>query len=100
MNCLNIRERQYKTNSRREADLKNERVRVLDRTVDTMVCASMLVLIDEFGFGTRQYQRSRLLRFKNALEKLLFDSAEFYEEAMMEGLRNRLMDRGITYVRT
>ena len=99
MNCLQTRGKQQKLESRRARERHEDAVYLLDRTIDIMVCASMLVLIEEFGFGVRISENSRLLRFKDALQKKIDKAADFYDDAMLEGLRAKLEDRGITYVR-
>lgn len=63
---------------------KRQALQVIDRetseairiTADSFVMASILVLIEEFGFGT---------------------SAEYYDEAVAEGLHNKLSNYGIEF---
>ena len=58
-------------------------------TADAFVMASMLVLIEEFGFGTKA-DSTRLPRFVKALQDTIDVNAEYYDEAVAEGLRQKL----------
>ena len=99
MNCLQIRGKQQKLESRRARERHEDAVKLVDRAIDTMVCAAMLVLIEEFGFGVHSGENSRLLRFKKALQAKTDKAADFYDDAVLEGLRAKLEDRGVDYVR-
>ena len=65
-------------------------------TADSFVMASMLALIEEFGFGTN-VRSTRLIRFRDALQKLIDTSADYYTDAVAEGLKSRLHSHGIDY---
>lgn len=65
-------------------------------TADAFVMASMLVCIEEFGFGTKE-DSTRLPRFVKALQETIDTSAEWYDDAVAEGLRNRLHNLGVEY---
>ena len=65
-------------------------------TSDAFVMASMLVLIEEFGFGTKP-RSTRLKRFVKALQETIDTNAEWYDDAVAEGLRNRLHNLGVEY---
>lgn len=61
-------------------------------TADSFVCASLLVLIEEFGFG-----QTRIERFVKALQGQIDTSAEFYDDAIAQGLMNKLAAKGFEY---
>ena len=63
-------------------------------TCDSLVYASMIALVEEFGFGTNE-QSTRLLRFRNALQEIIDTNADFYSDAVAEGLKNRLLALGV-----
>jgi hypothetical protein len=65
-------------------------------TADCFVMASMLVCIEEFGFGTKE-DSTRLNRFVKALQETIDTNADFFEDAVREGLHRRLSDRGVNY---
>ena len=65
-------------------------------TADSFVMASMLALIEEFGFGTNA-RSTRILRFRDALQKIIDTNADFYTDAVAEGLKSRLHNYGIDY---
>lgn len=60
--------------------------------IDTMVMASLLVLVEQ-GRGME------IPAFVAALQEIVDTSADFYEDAVAEGLRNRLHNLGIEYKR-
>ena len=70
--------------------------RAISITSDAFVMASMLVLIEEFGFGTKE-DSTRLPRFVKALQDTIDTNAEQYDDAVAEGLRNRLSNLGVDY---
>lgn len=63
--------------------------RAISITSDAFVMASMLVLVEEFGFGTKEGS-TRLPRFVKALQDTIDVNAEYYDEAVAEGLRQKL----------
>ena len=65
-------------------------------TADSFVMASMIVLIEQFGFGTKE-DSTRLPRFVKALQDTIDLNAEQYDDAVAEGLRNRLSNLGVDY---
>ncbi len=83
---------------------KRQAMQVIDKevrsaisiTADAFVMASMLVLIEEFGFGTKE-DSTRLPRFVKALQDTIDINATQYDDAVAEGLRNRLHNLGIDY---
>lgn len=79
--------------------LRKEVLDKVDITADSIVCASLIVLIEEFGFGTKTSDKSRILRYIKSLQELLDLSADYYDEAMAEGLRLRLHRLGVDYER-
>ena len=76
------------------AVLKEEVHDKISITADSFVCASMLVLMEEFGFG-----KTRIERFIKALQEQIDTSAEFYDDAITEGLIAKLANKGICYDR-
>lgn len=70
--------------------------RAINITADAFVMASMLVLIEQFGFGTKE-DSTRLPRFVKALQDTIDTNADFYDDSIAEGLRNRLSNLGVTY---
>lgn len=63
-------------------------------TADSFVCASMLVLVEQFDFG-----KVRIERFLKALQEQIDNGADFYEDAVAEGLANKLKSKGFDYER-
>lgn len=65
-------------------------------TADSFVMGAMLVLIEEFGFGTKE-DSTRLPCFVKALNDIIDLGATQYDDAVAEGLRNRLHNLGVDY---
>ena len=65
-------------------------------TADSFVMASMIVLIEQFGFGTKE-DSTRLPRFVKALQDTIDVNATQYDDAVAEGLRNKLHNLGVNY---
>lgn len=65
---------------------------------DSVAMAAMLVLIEQFGFGTTR-QTKRLERFVTALQELLDYGTTRYDDALAEWLRGRLHNYGVEYVK-
>lgn len=65
-------------------------------TSDAFVMASMLVLIEEFGFGTKE-DSTRLPRFVKALQDKIDINADYYEDGVAEGLKNQLHNLGVNF---
>ena len=68
---------------------------VRDKTsiaIDTIIMAALLVLVEQ-GRGME------IPAFVAALQEIVDTSAEYYEDAAAEGLRNRLHNLGIEYKR-
>jgi hypothetical protein len=84
----------YKRQSMQVID--SEVRRAISITSDAFVMASMLVLIEEFGFGTKE-DSTRLPRFVKALQDTIDTNAEQYDDAVAEGLRNRLSNLGVNH---
>lgn len=72
---------------------KHETIRM---TADSFVMASLIALVEEFGFGTTETS-TRLNRFAAKLQEVIDTSAEYYDEAVVEGLHNKLHALGIDY---
>lgn len=65
-------------------------------TADSFVAASILALVEEFGFGTTE-NSTRVLRFVKRLQSIIDVNADFYDDAVAIGLRNKLKGYGIDY---
>ena len=65
-------------------------------TADSFVMAALLVLIEEFDFGTDK-QATRIHRFIDKLQETIDTSSDHYDEAVAIGLRNKLSAYGVTY---
>lgn len=70
--------------------------RAISITSDAFVMASMLVLVEEFGFGTKEGS-TRLQRFVKALQDKIDTNADYYDDAVAEGLKNQLSYLGVSY---
>lgn len=85
---------------------KRQAMQVIDKecrdainiTADSFVMASLLVLIKHFQFGTRKGS-TRVYQFIEELQKIIDLSADYYDDAMAEGLRNKLHEYGVDYRR-
>lgn len=83
---------------------KRQALQVIDReqseairiTADSFVMASILVLIEEFGFGTSE-KSTRVQRFVSKLQEVIDTNAEYYDDAVAEGLHNKLSNYGIDF---
>lgn len=67
-------------------------------TADAFVMASMIALIEEFDFGTNE-RATKIHRFVKKLQEVIDVSADFYDDAVAEGLQNKLHNYGINYNR-
>jgi hypothetical protein len=67
-------------------------------TADSFVMASILALVEEFGFGTTG-NATRICRYIAKLQSIIDTNAEHYDDAVAEGLRNKLHNLGIEYNR-
>lgn len=65
-------------------------------TADCFVMASLLALIEDFDFGTAA-NGTKLRRFLKKLQEVIDVNSEFYDEAVAEGLHNKLHAYGIEY---
>ena len=87
---------------------KRQAMQVIDRevdeairkTADCFVMASILVLVEEFGFGTIGANATKVKRFTEKSQEVIDTNAEYYDDAVAEGLRNRLSNQGVCYVLT
>ena len=57
----------------------------------------MLVLIEDFGFGTDEKKSTRIYKFIERLQAMIDTRAEQYDNAIAVGLRNRLHNLGVEY---
>lgn len=67
-------------------------------TADSFVMASLIALIEEFDFGTNE-RATKIHRFIKRLQKVIDVSADFYDEAIANGLENKLNGYGVKYKR-
>lgn len=65
-------------------------------TADSLIMGAMIVLIEEFGFGTTA-NATKLRIFHEKLQAVVDTSAEYYDDAVAEGLKNRLYRLGVEY---
>ena len=65
-------------------------------TADSFIMASLLVLIEEFGWGTNK-RATRIDRFLRKLQEVIDTNADYYEDAVAEGLRSKLHNHGVEY---
>lgn len=65
-------------------------------TADSFVMASVLALVEEFDFGTNE-RSTRIPRFIARLQTIIDTNAEYYDDAVAYGLRNKLHNLGIDY---
>ena len=65
-------------------------------TADSFVMAAILALIEEFDFGTTE-RSTRIKRFTERLQSIIDTSAETFDDAVREGLRNKLHNLGVDY---
>ena len=65
-------------------------------TAHSFVMASILALVEEFGFGTT-VQSTRIPRFVERLQSIIDTNADYYDDAVAIGLRNKLHGLGIEY---
>lgn len=83
---------------------KRQALQVIDReqteairmTADSFVMASIIALVEEFGFGTTP-NSTRIGRFVAKLQEIIDTNAEFYDNAVVEGLYNKLHNLGVDY---
>lgn len=76
--------------------IDHEQHEAIRMTADSFVMASLLALVEEFGFGTTE-SSTRLNRFVAKLQEIIDTSAEYYDDAVVEGLHNKLHALGIDY---
>ena len=76
--------------------IENEVSDAIRITADSFVVASILALVEEFGFGTSSHS-TKVNRFVKRLQSIIDVNADFYEDAVAIGLRNKLKDYGIDY---
>ena len=65
-------------------------------TADTFVMGAILALVEEFGFGTTE-NATRVNRFVKKLQEIIDTNADYYTDAVAEGLHNKLANLGIDY---
>lgn len=68
----------------------------INTTADCFVMASILALVEEFNFGTTE-RSTRILKFTKRLQSIIDTNSEFFDDAVREGLKNKLHNLGIEY---
>ena len=76
--------------------IDHEQSEAIRMTADSFVMASIIALVEEFDFGTTQ-NSTRVGRFVAKLQEVIDTSAEYYDNAVVEGLHNKLHALGIDY---
>lgn len=71
----------------------------LNITADSFIMGALLVLIEEFGWGTDEKKATRIPRFMKALQEIIDINAEKFDDAVAEGLRIRLHNLGVDFKR-
>lgn len=71
----------------------------LNITADSFIIGALIVLIEEFGWGTDEKRATRIPRFMNALQEIIDINADKYDDAVAEGLRIRLHKLGVDFKR-
>ena len=84
----------YKRQAKQVID--QEKGKAIRSTANAFVMATMIVLVEDFGFGTAATS-TKILKFRDALQKVIDTSADYYTDAVVEGLHNRLHNLGIEY---
>lgn len=84
----------YKRQALRAIELEtSEAIRM---TADSFVMASILALVEAFQFGTNE-RSTRITKYVSRLQEIIDTNAERYDDAVVEGLHNRLQNLGIEY---
>ena len=76
--------------------IEREVRRAVRIAADSVQMANMIVLIDDHGYGTKEGS-TRLERHVKRVSEIVDLAADFYDDAMAEGLRNQLHERGVEY---
>ena len=71
----------------------------LDITSDSFVMGALIVLIEEFGWGTDKEKATRIPKFIKALQEIIDMHSLKFDDAVAEGLRIRLHNHGIDFRR-
>lgn len=71
----------------------------LNITADSFIMGALIVLIEEFGWGTNEKTSTRIPRFMTALQNIIDINADKYDDAVAEGLRIRLHNLGVDFKR-
>jgi hypothetical protein len=65
-------------------------------TADAFVMGSILAVIETFGCGTGK-NATKIHEYVAALQEIIDTNADFYDDAVAEGLKNKLHNYGIEY---
>jgi hypothetical protein len=69
---------------------------IIRTTADAFVMASMLAVIEVFHCGT-SVNSTKLKEYVSALQDIIDTNADFYDDAVAIGLRNKLHSLGVEY---
>lgn len=77
--------------------LDKEVRKAINITADTFTMAFMIAAIEVFGLGTKEGS-TRLPNLVSKVQDIVDTSADFYDDAVAEGLKNRLQNEyGVEY---
>lgn len=76
--------------------IQQEKSDAIRTTADCFVMASLLALVEEFDFGTAKHS-TKIRRYIKRLQEVIDVNSDFYDEAVAEGLHNKLHALGIEY---
>ena len=76
--------------------IDHEQSEAIRMTADSFVMAAMIALVEEFDFGTTP-NSTRIGRFIAKLQEVIDTNAEYYDNAVVEGLHNKLHALGVDY---
>lgn len=76
--------------------IDNERSDIIRRTADSFVMASIIAIIEEFHCGTAP-NATKIGRYVAKLQEIIDTNAVYYDDAVVEGLHNKLHNLGIDY---
>lgn len=68
-------------------------------TFDLVFQALLITLIDDFGFGTKEYceKAGRIRRLHDKMQEYLGEYTAWYDDYLSEGLTEQLRQRGLEY---
>lgn len=76
--------------------IDHEQSEAIRMTADSFVMASIIAVVEVFHCGTAQ-NATKIGRYVAKLQEVIDTNAEFYDNAVVEGLHNKLQRLGIDY---